>query len=734
MSESKCPFSGGAFSGSVFSGGESRGTKNRDWWPNQLNLEMLHYHSNLSDPMGEGFDYAEEFAKLDLKALKQDLYTLMTDSQEWWPADYGHYGPFMVRMAWHSAGTYRIADGRGGAGAGQQRFAPLNSWPDNTNLDKARRLLWPVKQKYGNQISWADLMVLAGNCAMESMGFKTFGFGGGRADVWEPEEDIYWGTETEWLADKRYKGERELENPLAAVQMGLIYVNPQGPNGEPDPVASGGDIRETFARMAMNDVETVALVAGGHTFGKCHGAGDASLVGPEPEGATLAEQGLGWTSKHGSGKAGDTITSGIEGAWTPNPTQWDNGYFTTLFKYDWELTKSPAGAWQWLAKGVAEEDMVPDAHDPSKKHRPMMTTADMAMRMDPIYEKISLRFRDNPDEFADAFARAWFKLTHRDMGPKVRYLGSEVPEENLIWQDPVPAVDHALVDASDIAQLKANILATGLSTSELVGTAWCSATTFRNSDKRGGANGARIRLAPQKDWDANQPEQLAKVLQALGGVQETFNASAGGGKKVSMADLIVLGGCAAVEQAAKAGGYDIEVPFTAGRTDATQEHTDADSFAVLEPQADGFRNYQKAAFTVSTEEFLVDKAQLMTLTAPEMTALVGGMRVLDANHNQSKHGVFTDRPGVLSTDFFVNLLDMSTEWKANSEEEEVFEGRDRASGDLKWTGTRVDLIFGSHSQLRAIAEVYAQNDSKEKFVKDFVAAWNKVMNLDRFEI
>ena len=734
MSESKCPFSGGAFSGSVFSGGESRGTKNRDWWPNQLNLEMLHYHSNLSDPMGEGFDYAEEFAKLDLKALKQDLYTLMTDSQEWWPADYGHYGPFMVRMAWHSAGTYRIADGRGGAGAGQQRFAPLNSWPDNTNLDKARRLLWPVKQKYGNQISWADLMVLAGNCAMESMGFKTFGFGGGRADVWEPEEDIYWGTETEWLADKRYKGERELENPLAAVQMGLIYVNPQGPNGEPDPVASGGDIRETFARMAMNDVETVALVAGGHTFGKCHGAGDASLVGPEPEGATLAEQGLGWTSKHGSGKAGDTITSGIEGAWTPNPTQWDNGYFTTLFKYDWELTKSPAGAWQWLAKGVAEEDMVPDAHDPSKKHRPMMTTADMAMRMDPIYEKISLRFRDNPDEFADAFARAWFKLTHRDMGPKVRYLGSEVPEENLIWQDPVPAVDHALVDASDIAQLKTNILATGLSTSELVGTAWCSATTFRNSDKRGGANGARIRLAPKKEWDANQPEQLAKVLQALGGVQETFNASAGGGKKVSMADLIVLGGCAAVEQAAKAGGYDIEVPFTAGRTDATEEHTDADSFAVLEPQADGFRNYQKAAFTVSTEEFLVDKAQLMTLTAPEMTALVGGMRVLDANHNQSKHGVFTDRPGVLSTDFFVNLLDMSTEWKANSEEEEVFEGRDRASGDLKWTGTRVDLIFGSHSQLRAIAEVYAQNDSKEKFVKDFVAAWNKVMNLDRFEI
>jgi catalase-peroxidase len=734
MSESKCPFSGGAFSGSVFSGGESKGTKNTDWWPNQLNLEMLHYHSNLSDPMGEDFDYSKEFSRLDLKALKEDLYTLMTDSQEWWPADYGHYGPFMVRMAWHSAGTYRIADGRGGAGAGQQRFAPLNSWPDNTNLDKARRLLWPVKQKYGNQISWADLMVLAGNCAMESMGFKTFGFGGGRADVWEPEEDIYWGTETEWLTDKRYKGERELENPLAAVQMGLIYVNPQGPNGEPDPVASGGDIRETFARMAMNDVETVALVAGGHTFGKCHGAGDASLVGPEPEGASIAEQGLGWTSKYGSGKAGDTITSGIEGAWTPNPIQWDNGYFTTLFKYDWELTKSPAGAWQWLAKGVAEEDLVPDAHDPSKKHRPMMTTADMAMRMDPIYEKISLRFRDNPDEFADAFARAWFKLTHRDMGPKVRYLGSEVPEENLIWQDSVPAVDHTLVDASDIAQLKANILATGLSTSELVGTAWCSATTFRNSDKRGGANGARIRLAPQKDWDANQPEQLGKALQALGGVQETFNVSAGDGKKVSMADLIVLGGCAAVEQAAKAGGYSIEVPFTPGRTDAAAEQTDADSFAVLEPQADGFRNYQKAAFTVSTEEFLVDKAQLMTLTAPEMTALVGGMRVLDANHNQSKHGVFTDRPGVLSTDFFVNLLDMSTEWKANSEEEEIFEGRDRTSGDLKWTGTRVDLIFGSHSQLRAVAEVYAQSDSKEKFVKDFVGAWDKVMNLDRFEI
>jgi catalase-peroxidase len=734
MSESKCPFSGGAFSGSVFSGGESGGTKNRNWWPNQLNLEMLHYHSNLSDPMGEGFDYAEEFRKLDLKALKQDLYNLMTDSQEWWPADYGHYGPFMVRMAWHSAGTYRIADGRGGAGAGQQRFAPLNSWPDNTNLDKARRLLWPVKQKYGNQISWADLMVLAGNCAMESMGFKTFGFGGGRADVWEPEEDIYWGTETEWLTDKRYKGERELENPLAAVQMGLIYVNPQGPNGEPDPIASGGDIRETFARMAMNDIETVALVAGGHTFGKCHGAGDAALVGPEPEAASIAEQGLGWTSKHGSGKAGDTITSGIEGAWTPNPIQWDNGYFTTLFKYDWELTKSPAGAWQWLAKDVAEEDMAPDAHDSSKKHRPMMTTADMAMRMDPIYENISLRFRDNPEEFADAFARAWFKLTHRDMGPKVRYLGPEIPEENLIWQDSIPAVDHALADASDIAQLKANILATGLSTSELVATAWSSATTFRNSDKRGGANGARIRLAPQKNWDANQPEQLAKVLQALSGVQETFNVSASGGKKVSMADLIVLGGCAAIEQAAKAGGHNIKVPFTPGRTDATAEQTDADSFAVLEPQADGFCNYQKAAFTVSTEEFLVDKAQLMTLTAPEMTALVGGIRTLDANHNQSKHGVFTDRPGVLSTDFFVNLLDMNTEWKANSEEEEVFEGRDRASGELKWTGTRVDLIFGSHSQLRAIAEVYAQSDSKEKFVKDFVAAWSKVMNLDRFEI
>ena len=726
--QNKCPVMHGGIKHTTF-GVRS----NRDWWPKQLNLKILHQNSALSNPMGPAFNYAEAFKTVDLEELRKDLFALMTDSQEWWPADYGHYGPFFIRMAWHSAGTYRTGDGRGGAGAGTLRFAPLNSWPDNTNLDKARRLLWPIKQKYGEALSWADLMIFTGNCALESMGFKTFGFSGGREDIWEPEEDIYWGTEDTWLGDKRYSGDRDLENPLAAVQMGLIYVNPQGPNGEPDPVASGGDIRETFARMAMNDEETVALVAGGHTFGKCHGAGDAALVGPEPEGATLAEQGLGWTSTHGSGKAGDTITSGIEGAWTPNPIQWDNGYFTTLFKYDWELTKSPAGAWQWLAKDVAEEDMAPDAHDPSKKHRPMMTTADMAMRMDPIYEKISLRFRDNPDEFADAFARAWFKLTHRDMGPKVRYLGSEVPEENLIWQDPVPAVDHALVDASDIAQLKANILATGLSTSELVGTAWCSATTFRNSDKRGGANGARIRLAPQKDWDANQPEQLAKVLQALGGVQETFNASAGG-KKVSMADLIVLGGCAAVEQAAKAGGYDIEVPFTAGRTDATEEQTDADSFAVLEPQADGFRNYQKAAFTVSTEEFLVDKAQLMTLTAPEMTALVGGMRVLDANHNQSKHGVFTDRPGVLSTDFFVNLLDMSTEWKANSEEEEVFEGRDRASGDLKWTGTRVDLIFGSHSQLRAIAEVYAQNDSKEKFVKDFVAAWNKVMNLDRFEI
>ena len=720
MSESKCPFSGGAFSGSVFSGGESRGTKNRDWWPNQLNLEMLHYHSNLSDPMGEGFDYAEEFTKLDLKALKQDLYTLMTDSQEWWPADYGHYGPFMVRMAWHSAGTYRIADGRGGAGAGQQRFAPLNSWPDNTNLDKARRLLWPVKQKYGNQISWADLMVLAGNCAMESMGFKTFGFGGGRADVWEPEEDIYWGTETEWLADKRYKGERELENPLAAVQMGLIYVNPQGPNGEPDPVASGGDIRETFARMAMNDVETVALVAGGHTFGKCHGAGDASLVGPEPEGATLAEQGLGWTSKHGSGKAGDTITSGIEGAWTPNPTQWDNGYFTTLFKYDWELTKSPAGAWQWLAKGVAEEDMVPDAHDPSKKHRPMMTTADMAMRMDPIYEKISLRFRDNPDEFADAFARAWFKLTHRDLGPKSRYIGPEAPAEDLIWQDPVPA---GSIDYCEEV-VKEKIADSGLSISEMVSTAWDSARTFRGSDMRGGANGARIRLAPQKDWEGNEPARLSKVLK----VYEQISAETG----ASVADVIVLAGSVGIEKAAKAAGYDVRVPFLKGRGDATDEMTDAPSFEYLEPVADGFRNWQKKDYVVKPEELLLDRAQLMGLTAPEMTVLIGGMRVLGTNHGGTKHGVFTDREGQLTNDFFVNLTDMAYSWKPVGNG--TYEIRYRKTDQAKWTASRVDLVFGSNSILRSYAEVYAQDDNGEKFVKDFIAAWTKVMNNDRFDV
>ncbi|HAP53927.1 MAG TPA: catalase/peroxidase HPI [Marinobacter adhaerens] len=720
MSESKCPFSGGAFSGSVFSGGESKGTKNRDWWPNQLNLEMLHYHSNLSDPMGEDFDYSKEFSKLDLKALKQDLYTLMTDSQEWWPADYGHYGPFMVRMAWHSAGTYRIADGRGGAGAGQQRFAPLNSWPDNTNLDKARRLLWPVKQKYGNQISWADLMVLAGNCAMESMGFKTFGFGGGRADVWEPEEDIYWGTETEWLADKRYKGERELENPLAAVQMGLIYVNPQGPNGEPDPVASGGDIRETFARMAMNDVETVALVAGGHTFGKCHGAGDASLVGPEPESASIAEQGLGWTSKHGSGKAGDTITSGIEGAWTPNPTQWDNGYFTTLFKYDWELTKSPAGAWQWLPKGVAEEDMVPDAHDSSKKHRPMMTTADMAMRMDPIYEKISLRFRDNPDEFADAFARAWFKLTHRDMGPKPRYSGPWVPQEDLIWQDPVPAgsTDY------DVDAVKAKIADSGLSVADMVSTAWDSARTYRGSDMRGGANGARIRLAPQNDWDGNEPARLSRVLDVLEPIAKETGAS--------IADVIVLAGNVGVEQAAKAAGFTKTVPFTPGRGDATAEMTDAESFEPLEPLVDGYRNWIKDDYVVKPEEILLDHTQLLGLTAPEMTCLVGGMRVIGTNHGGSAHGVFTDNVGALTNDFFVNLTDMSNTWNP-TDDEGIFSIRDRQTDAPKWTATRIDLVFGSNSILRAYAEVYAQDDNKEKLVDDFIAAWTKVMEADRFD-
>jgi catalase-peroxidase len=713
------------------------GTSIRDWWPNQLNLNILHQHSFKSNPMGEEFNYSEEFKKLDLEALKKDLYALLTDSQDWWPADYGHYGGLFIRMAWHSAGTYRMGDGRGGAGSGNQRFAPLNSWPDNVNLDKARRLLWPIKQKYGRQISWADLMILTGNCSLESMGFKTFGFGGGREDIWEPEEDVYWGAEEEWLAtsDKpksRYTGDRDLENPLAAVQMGLIYVNPEGPDGNPDPVASGHDVRETFARMAMNDEETVALVAGGHTFGKCHGAGDAALVGPEPEAAPIEEMGLGWKSSFGSGKGGDTISSGIEGAWKPNPTKWDMGYLKVLFKYDWELVKSPAGANQWLAKDVDEEDMVVDAHDPLKKHRPMMTTADLSLKNDPIYEPIARHFLDNPEEFADAFSRAWFKLTHRDMGPRSRYLGPEVPEEELIWQDPVPAVDHELIDSQDIADLKSKILASGMSVSQLVSTAWASASTFRGSDKRGGANGARIRLAPQKDWEVNQPEQLATVLETLEGIQKEFNNVHSGGKKVSIADLIVLGGCAGIEQAAKNAGHDVIVPFTPGRTDASDEQTDVVSFGVLEPKADGFRNYQKAKYTVSAEEMLVDRAQLLTLTAPEMTVLIGGMRVLNANFGQSKHGVLTTRPEMLTNDFFVNLLDMSTEWKASSDD--VFEGRDRVTGELKWTGTRVDLIFGSNSQLRALTEVYGSEDSQEKFLNDFVAVWNKVMNLDRFDL
>ena len=727
--DKKCPVTGQAKN--PIAGG---GTSNRDWWPNQLNLHILHQHSSKSNPMGEDFNYAEEFKKLDLAALKKDLYALMTDSQDWWPADYGHYGPLFIRMAWHSAGTYRMGDGRGGAGSGNQRLAPLSSWPDNVNLDKARRLLWPIKRKYGKKISWADLMILAGNCALESMGFKTFGFGGGREDIWEPEEDIYWGSEDTWLGDKRYSGDRELENPLAAVQMGLIYVNPEGPNGNPDPVASGRDVRETFARMAMNDEETVALVAGGHTFGKCHGAGPASHVGPEPEGAPIEEQGLGWKSSFKSGKGGDTISSGIEGAWKPNPTKWDMGYLKVLFKYEWELVKSPAGAHQWLAKDVDEEDMVVDAHDPSKKHRPMMTTADLSLRFDPIYEPIARRYLQNPEEFADAFARAWYKLTHRDMGPRSRYLGPEVPVEELIWQDPVPAVDHELINEKDIADLKGKILASGLSVSELVSTAWASASTFRGSDKRGGANGARIRLAPQKDWEVNQPDQLAKVLGILEGVQKEFNSAQSGGKKVSLADLIVLGGCAGVEQAAKNAGYDVTVPFTPGRTDASQEQTDAASFSVLEPKADGFRNYQKTKYAVSAAEMLIDRAQLLTLTAPEMTALIGGMRVLNANFGQSQHGVFTKRPETLTNDFFVNLLDMRTTWKATSEDEDVFEGRDRATGELKWTATRVDLIFGSNSQLRALAEVYGCEDSQEKFLHDFVAVWNKVMNLDRFDL
>ncbi len=711
-----------------------RGTSNRDWWPNQLNLHILHQHSSKSNPMGEDFNYAAEFKKLDLATVKKDLYALMTDSQDWWPADYGHYGGLFIRMAWHSAGTYRMGDGRGGAGSGNQRLAPLNSWPDNVNLDKARRLLWPIKQKYGRKISWADLMILAGNVALESMGFKPFGFGGGREDVWEPEEDIYWGSEDKWLGDKRYSGDRNLENPLAAVQMGLIYVNPEGPNGNPDPVASGRDVRETFARMAMNDEETVALVAGGHTFGKSHGAAPASHVGPEPEAAPIEEQGLGWKSSFGSGKGGDTISSGIEGAWKPNPTKWDMGYLKVMFKYEWELIKSPAGAHQWLAKDLAEEDMVVDAHDPSKKHRPMMTTADLSLRFDPIYEPIARRYLQNPEEFADAFARAWFKLTHRDMGPRSRYLGPEVPAEELIWQDPVPAVNHELINEKDIADLKGKILASGLSISQLVSTAWASASTFRGSDKRGGANGARIRLAPQKDWEVNQPDQLKTVLQTLEGIQKAFNSAQSGGKKVSLADLIVLGGCAGVEQAAKNAGYDVTVPFMPGRTDASLEQTDVKSFTVLKPAADGFRNYQKTKYAVSAEELLVDRAQLLTLTAPEMTVLVGGMRVLNANFGQSRHGVFTKRPETLTNDFFVNLLDISTTWKATLQDEDVFTGRDRISGELKWTGTRVDLIFGSNSQLRALAEVYGSADAQKKFVQDFVAAWTKVMNLDRFDL
>jgi catalase-peroxidase len=710
---------------------------NRDWWPNQLNLQVLHRHSTLSNPMGEAFDYAREFKTLDLNAVIKDLHALMTDSQDWWPADFGHYGPLFIRMAWHSAGTYRIGDGRGGAGAGQQRFAPLNSWPDNANLDKARRLLWPIKQKYGRKISWADLMILAGNVALESMGFQTFGFGGGRKDVWEPEE-IYWGPESTWLADERYTGERDLQNPLGAVQMGLIYVNPEGPNGRPDPLAAAKDIRETFGRMAMNDEETVALIAGGHTFGKTHGAGAASLVGPEPEAAGIEDQGLGWKSKFGTGKGGDAITSGLEVIWTRTPTKWSNDFFGNLFGYEWELTQSPAGAHQWRPKQGTGAGTVPDAHDPSKRHAPSMLTTDLALRFDPVYEKISRRFYENPDQFADAFARAWFKLTHRDMGPIARYLGPLVPKEPLAWQDPIPAVNHPLIGDQDIAVLKAKILASGLSVSQLVSAAWASASTFRGSDKRGGANGARIRLAPQKDWEVNQPAQLAKVLQTLEAIQKEFNASQSGGKKVSLADLIVLGGCAAIERAAKGAGHDVKVPFTPGRMDASQEQTDVQSFAPLEPTADGFRNYvrgkQPLSAARSAEELLVDRAQLLTLTAPEMTVLVGGLRVLGANTGKFKDAVFTRRPETLTNDFFVNLLDMGTQWQPSAGSAGVYEGRDRKTNEVKWTGTRVDLIFGSHSQLRALAEVYACADSKEKFVKDFVAAWTKVMNLDRFDL
>ncbi len=732
--EQKCPFHSASATKATFGA-----RANRDWWPNQLNLGILHQHAPASNPLGDDFDYAEAFQQLDLAAVKKDLFALMTTSQAWWPADWGHYGGLFIRMAWHSAGTYRTADGRGGGGTGNQRFAPLNSWPDNGNLDKARRLLWPIKQKYGNQLSWADLMILAGNCALESMGFKTFGFGGGRADIWQPEEDIYWGGEKEWLAtsdkeNSRYSGKRELANPLAAVQMGLIYVNPEGPDGNPDPVASGRDVRETFARMAMNDEETVALVAGGHTFGKAHGAGDPALVGPEPEAAPLEAMGLGWINQLGSGKGVHTTTSGIEGAWKPNPTTWDNGYFDMLFGYEWALTKSPAGAHQWVAKDVKPEHMIPDAHDPAKKHAPMMTTADLSLRFDPVYEPIARRFHQDPQAFADAFARAWFKLTHRDMGPKALYLGPEVPAEDLIWQDPIPAVDHVLVNDADVAALKAEVLASGLSVAELVATAWASASTFRGSDKRGGANGARIRLAPQKDWEVNQPAQLARVLAVLEGIQQRFNAAQQGGKKVSLADLIVLAGGAAVEQAAAAAGHAVTVPFAAGRMDALAEQTDVESFAVLEPQADGFRNYQQQAFRVPAEQLLVDKAQLLKLSAPEMTVLVGGLRVLGANAGGVQDGVFTQRPGVLSNDFFANVLDIGTVWAPTSEEASRFEGRDRDTGAVKWTASRVDLVFGSNSQLRALAEVYAQQDGEARFVRDFVRAWNKVMTLDRFDL
>ncbi len=730
MSEqAKCPVTGRT-SKQVTGGG----TSNRDWWPNQLNLNILHQNSALSDPMGENFDYAEEFKKLDFNALKQDLYKLMTDSQDWWPADYGHYGGFFIRMAWHSAGTYRTGDGRGGASSGSQRFAPLNSWPDNVNLDKARRLLWPIKQKYGRKISWADLMILAGNCALESMGFKTFGFAGGREDIWAPEEDIYWGAEDEWLGDKRYSGDRELENPLAAVQMGLIYVNPEGPNGEPDAVASGRDVRETFARMAMNDEETVALVAGGHTFGKCHGAGDAANVGPDPEAAPIEAQGLGWSNNFGSGKGDDTISSGIEGAWNPTPTQWDMGYFDTLFGYDWNLVKSPAGAYQWVPSDPVAANAVPGAHDSSKRQAPIMTTADLSLRMDPIYKPIAKRFHEHPDEFADAFARAWFKLTHRDMGPRSRYLGPEVPQEELKWQDPVPEVSHELIDDQDMASLKGQLLASGLTVSQLVSTAWASASTFRGSDKRGGANGARIRLAPQKDWVVNEPAQLGSVLQTLEKIQDKFNSAQNNGKMVSLADLIVLGGSAAIERAAQNAGYKVSVPFMPGRMDASQEQTDVGSFSVLEPSADGFRNYLKGKYSVSAEELLLDRAQLMTLTAPEMTVLVGGLRVLNANVGQSQHGVLTKKSEILSNDYFVNLLDMNTVWRVNPKADGLFDGCDRKSGQLKWTATRVDLIFGSNSQLRAVAEVYGCEDSEEKFLHDFIAAWSKVMNLDRFDL